>query len=95
MQITSPTDSVTSMNGVTIDAQQPLEYCDEADVVLFGSGIYTRDVAKDKSIIDRINLNTEKQLVGSQCSGALLMAELDLLNGLPVCTDLTTKPTIC
>ena len=94
VQITSPTDSVNSMNGVTIYAQQPLEYCYVADVVLFGSGIYTRDVAKDKSILDRINLNTEKQLVGSQCSGALLMAELDLLNGLPACTDLTTKPWV-
>ena len=94
VQITSPTDSVNSMNGVTINAQQPLEYCDVADVVLFGSGIYTRDVANDKSILDRINLNTEKQLVGSQCSGALLMAELDLLNGLPACTDLTTKPWV-
>ena len=94
VQITSPKDSVTSMNAVTIDAQQPLEYCDEADVVLFGSGIYTRDVAKDKSILDRINLNTEKQLVGSQCSGALLMAELNLLNGLPACTDITTKPWV-
>jgi transcriptional regulator GlxA family with amidase domain len=94
VQITSPTNSVTSMNGVTISSQQPLGYCNDADVVLFGSGIYTRDVAKDDSILDRINLNTKKQLVGSQCSGALLMAKLDLLNGLPVCTDLTTKPWV-
>ncbi|KAG1650276.1 Glycine betaine methyltransferase [Nymphon striatum] len=83
VQITSPTESVTSMNGVTIDAQQSLEYCEEANVVLFGSGIYTRDIAKDNSILDRIKLKTEKQLVGSQCSGALLMAKLGLLNGLP------------
>ncbi|GAA0406773.1 DJ-1/PfpI family protein [Cocleimonas flava] len=94
VQITSPTDSVTSMNGVTIQAQQPLEYCDDSDVVLFGSGIYTREVAKDKAILERINLNTEKQLVGSQCSGALLMAKLKLLNNLPACTDLTTKPWV-
>ena len=94
IQITSPTESVTSMNGVTINAQQPLEYCSEADVVLFGSGIYTRDIAMDKSILDRINLDTEKQLVCSQCSGALLMVELGLLNGLPACTDLTTKPWV-
>ncbi|WP_299871408.1 DJ-1/PfpI family protein [uncultured Cocleimonas sp.] len=94
VQITSPTDSVTSMNGVTIQAQQPLEYCDVSDVVLFGSGIYTREVAKDKAILERINLNTEKQLVGSQCSGALLMAKLKLLNNLPACTDLTTKPWV-
>ena len=27
------------MNGVTVEAQQPLEFANEADVVLFGSGM--------------------------------------------------------
>ena len=39
--VTSPTAQVTSMNGVTVTAQQPLEFANEADVVLFGSGIHT------------------------------------------------------
>ena len=50
IQITCPSDTVTSMNGVTIKAQQQLEYANTADVVLFGSGIYTRNIAKDKTI---------------------------------------------
>ena len=40
-EIASPSAKVTSMNGVTIQAQQPLEFANSADIVLFGSGIYT------------------------------------------------------
>ena len=94
VQITCPSDTVTSMNGLTIQAQQPLEYANEADIVLFGSGIYTRDIAKDASILKRLNLNSTKQQIGAQCSGTLLMAKLGILSDLPACTDLTTKPWV-
>ncbi|MFC4860791.1 DJ-1/PfpI family protein [Pseudomonas sp. MAHUQ-62] len=93
-EITSPSEWVTSMNGVRVQAQQPLEFANSADVVLFGSGILTRDIAKDRSILDRLQLDPQRQLIGSQCSGALLMARLGLLGGLPACTDLTTKPWV-
>lgn len=94
VQITCPSDSVTSMNGVTVEAQQPLEFANTADVILFGSGIYTRDIANDESILGRLNLDPAKQLIGAQCSGTLLLAKLALLNDLPACTDLTTKPWV-
>lgn len=94
VQITCPTEQVTSMNGVTIQAQQPLEYANTADVVLFGSGIYTRDIAKDPQILDRLELAPNRQVIGAQCSGTLLMAQLGLLEDLPACTDLTTKPWV-
>jgi transcriptional regulator GlxA family with amidase domain len=94
VQITCPSDTVTSMNGVTIKAQQQLEYANSADVVLFGSGIYTRDISKDKKITNRLKLDASNQLIGAQCSGALLLSKLGLLNGLPACTDLTTKPWV-
>ncbi len=94
VQITCPADFVTSMNGVKIEAQQPLEFANSADVVLVGSGIYTRDIAKDKGILARLNLDPSKQLVCAQCSGTLLLAALGVLNGLPACTDLTTKPWV-
>ncbi|MDA8484144.1 DJ-1/PfpI family protein [Pseudomonas resinovorans] len=93
-EITAPSDWVTSMNGVRVQAQQPLEYANSADVVLFGSGILTRDIAKDRNILDRLQLDPQRQLIGSQCSGALLMAKLGLLDNLPACTDLTTKPWV-
>lgn len=91
-QITSPTEQVTSMNGVTIKAQQALEFANRADAVLFGSGVLTRDIAKDTKILSRFSLNPEKQLIGSQCSGALILAQLGLLDSVPACTDLTTTP---
>ncbi len=93
-QITSPQPSVTSMNGVAVQAQQPLEYANSADVVLFGSGIHTRAIAEDRSILERLRLDPQRQLIGSQCSGALLMAKLGLLGELPACTDLTSKPWV-
>ena len=94
VQITCPSAKVTSMNGVTIEAQQPLEFAQTADVVLFGSGIYTRDIAQDTAIRNRLNLDPSRQTIGAQCSGTLLLATLGLLNGLPACTDLTTKPWV-
>ena len=82
------------MNGVTIEAQQPLEFANDADIVLFGSGIYTRDIAQDVALLNRLKLDSERQVIGGQCSGTLLMATLGLLGGLPACTDLTTKPWV-
>ena len=97
-QITSPTSHVTSMNGVTVQAQQALEFANEADAVIFGSGIYTRAIAEDHgrqgAALDRLQLDPLRQLIGAQCSGTLLLARLGLLADMPACTDLTTKPWV-
>ena len=82
------------MNGVRVQAQQLLEFANEADVVLFGSGMQTRAIAEDRGILERLQLDPQRQLIGSQCSGTLLMAKLGLLGELPACTDLTTKPWV-
>ena len=92
--ITSPTPEVTSMNGVTVRRQRPLEFAAEADAVLIGSGIRTRHIAADAGLLARIALDPSRQLVGAQCSGTLLLARLGLLGRLPACTDLTTKPWV-
>jgi transcriptional regulator GlxA family with amidase domain len=92
--ITSPTDTVTSMNGVTVQRQKPLEFAAEADAVLIGSGIRTREIAADAAMLSRIRIDPSRQLVGAQCSGTLLLARLGLIGDLPACTDLTTKPWV-
>ena len=92
--ITCPTPEVTSMNGVTVRRQQPLEFAAEADAVLIGSGILTRDIANDPTLLARIRLDPSRQLIGAQCSGTLLLAKLGLIGDLPACTDLTTKPWV-
>lgn len=93
-EIASPSAQVTSMNGVTITAQRPLEFALEADAVLFGSGIYTRAIAENAALMDRLALDPTRQLIGAQCSGTLLLARLGLLGDMPACTDLTTKPWV-
>ena len=91
-EITAPASHVTSMNGVTVQAQRPLEWANEADAVVFGSGIYTRAIAENSALLDRLQLDPVRQLVAGQCSGVLLMARLGLLADMPATTDLTTRP---
>jgi len=92
--IVAPTEKVTSMNGVTIERQRPLDFTAEADAVLIGSGIATRAIAADSALLSQIRLDPTRQLVGAQCSGTLLLAKLGLLGDLPACTDLITKPWV-
>lgn len=94
VSIASPTRWVESMNGVTIERNIPLEEVCAADVVIIGSGMKTREVATNDQIMSKLQLNPARQLIAAQCSGALLLAKLGLLNGVPACTDLTTKPWV-
>ncbi|GGE94814.1 DJ-1/PfpI family protein [Sphingomonas prati] len=92
--ITSPAEEVTSMNGVTVRRQRPIEFAGEADAVLIGSGIRTRDIAADRDLLARLTLDPARQLIGAQCSGTLLLARLGLIGAVPACTDLTSKPWV-
>ncbi|MFA5923739.1 MAG: DJ-1/PfpI family protein [Methylococcaceae bacterium] len=92
--LSSPTQTVTSMNGVVVHAQSTLAEACEADVVLIGSGMKTREIAADETLISQLKLDPARQLIGSQCSGALLLAKLGFLAQIPACTDLLTKPWV-
>ncbi len=92
--IAAPTPEVTSMDGVVVRAQMPLEDIAGADAVIVGSGVRTRDYAADPAFLAALPLDPERQLIGSQCSGALILARLGLLEDVPVCTDLITKPWV-
>ena len=89
-----PTDQVRSMNGVTVQAQSLLPYARSADAVLVGSGVKTREVVQDAALMAELDFDPARQLLGAQCSGALILAKLGLLDGVPACTDLTTKPWV-
>lgn len=93
-EICAPTPRITSMNGVTIDATQPLEFANAADAVLIGSGRRTQEFANDKTLMARLKLDTARQLVGSQCSGALMVHTLGLLTSRRACTDRRTAPLL-
>lgn len=92
--ITAPTAEVTSMNGVTVQRQKPLEFTTQADAIIIGSGLKTRNIAADPDLLSRIQLDPSRQLIGAQCSGTLLLAKLGLIGDVPACTDLTTKPWV-
>jgi transcriptional regulator GlxA family with amidase domain len=92
--LVAPSREITSMNGVRISAHAELEAAAEADAVLVGSGTKTRDVVADARTMGRLRLDPARQVIGSQCSGALVLAKLGLLAGTPVCTDRRTKATL-
>jgi transcriptional regulator GlxA family with amidase domain len=94
VSIACPAPRVTSMNGVVIEAQCSIEEACEADAVIVGSGVKTREVVADARQLAALKLNPAKQLIAAQCSGALVLAKLGLLNGIPACTDLITKPWV-
>jgi transcriptional regulator GlxA family with amidase domain len=93
-EIVSPTPTVTSMNGVRIERQQPLAFAREADVVVVGSGRRTREVVADPAIMAELRFDPARQLVGAQCSGALVLAKLGMLRDVPACTDTMTRPWV-
>ncbi|MDP5277399.1 DJ-1/PfpI family protein [Sphingomonas sp. DG1-23] len=92
--IASPTPEVRSMGGVVVQRQRPLDFAREADAVIIGSGIKTREIAADGDLLSRIALDPSRQLIGAQCSGTLLLAKLGLIGDLPACTDLMSKPWV-
>ena len=94
VSIASPTPRVTSMNGLTIDSHIDLQEANSADAVLIGSGMKTREVGNDASIMGQIKLDPKKQLIAAQCSGTFLMAKLGILGETPACTDTTSKPWV-
>lgn len=89
-----PEPEVTSMNGVTVRAQSLLEEARSADAVIVGSGVQTRDVVRSPALMGRLALDPSRQLIGAQCSGTLILANLGLMGSVPACTDLTTKPWV-
>ncbi|MGC4104400.1 DJ-1/PfpI family protein [Ferruginibacter sp.] len=78
-----------SSSGIDIATQGSIEECNSADLVFFASGIGTRELIKDDTYLKRFQLDPQKQLICSMCSGALIIAALGHLQGLSA----TTYPT--
>lgn len=93
--IATPSPRVRSMNGVVVERMADLDEACDADAVVVGSGIATREVVEDRAIMQALRrLDPSRQLIAGQCSGALILAKLGLLHDVPACTDLTTKPWV-
>ena len=70
-----------STAGLEVTPRAGLETCRNADAVLFGSGRGSRKCMASRSFLDSFSLDPTRQLIGSQCSGALILAALGLLEG--------------
>jgi len=92
-EIVGTGDTVTSMNGVSVSVQRPLSFAQEADAVLLGSGIHSRDHINDPDIMKQLSLDPSRQLIGAQCSGILFLYRMGLLPA-TVTTDNKTRPLI-
>ena len=66
------------MNGVVIESQLSLREASAADAVIVGSGILTREIVKNSSLMADLQLDPSRQLLGAQCSGTLVLAKLGL-----------------
>ena len=78
-----------SATGLDVRMHGAVEETHDADVVLFASGRPTRALAASPEYLARFALDPGRQMIGSMCSGALLLAALGLLDG----ADATTYPT--
>ncbi|MEO1082260.1 MAG: DJ-1/PfpI family protein [Pseudomonadota bacterium] len=94
VSIVAPSETVTSKHGTTMLTQRPLAFANEADVVLFGSGVDSFSVAQNAKLMSTFRLCSKRQLIGSQCSGAVFSHTLGISTNLPVCTDDETKPRL-
>ena len=83
-----------SATGLMTATHGAIEEANQSDVVLFVSGRGTRTMMHDKLWLSRFNLNPERQMIASVCSGALLLAALGLLNGKTATTYPTTKQSL-
>lgn len=80
-----------SATGIKVPTHGLIDEAKHSDVVLFISGQGTRTKMKDQDWLSRLQLNPEKQLIGSICSGSLLLAALGLLDGKTATTYPTSK----
>ncbi|KUM01928.1 AraC family transcriptional regulator [Chromobacterium subtsugae] len=94
VRICSPIPVVQSRSGTRLERQADLSYAGSADAVLIGSGWRTRDWAADDAIMSQLRLDPARQLIGSQCSGALVLHRLGLLADGVACTDGLTRPML-
>ncbi len=89
VRILADRSRVTSRTGLGLEVHGGLEETREADAVIITSGELTRTLSKDVAFLDRLHLDPSRQLIGSMCSGALILGAKGLLTGLTA----TTYPT--
>ena len=83
-----------SVTGMTTNTHGRLEEARDADAVLIVSGPGTRDRILDEAWLANLKLDPSRQLIGSICSGSLILAKLGLLEGKTATTYPTSRPLL-
>ena len=89
VKIVGSAETHISQTRIPVATQESIDFANNADAVLFVSGPGTRDCIKNEEWLSQFRLDPEKQLIGSICSGSLILAKLGLLDG----KTATTYPT--
>src|SRR5688500_15117898 len=91
VRIVGERDNHVSVTGMTTKTHGTLDEANHADAVLIVSGPGTRDRIVDEGWLSRLQLDPSKQMIGSICSGSLILAKLGLLDGKTATTYPTSK----
>ena len=94
VKILGENEAHLSATNIEVKTSGGIEEANDADAVLFVSGQGTRDRIADENWLAKFNLNAEKQLIGSICSGSLILAKLGLLDGKTATTYPTSKAVL-
>jgi len=77
------------MSGLRIPMNDSINETKSADAILFASGVGVQKIIRNPQYLKNLQLNADEQLIGSMCSGALILGALGLLKG----KKATTYPT--
>ncbi len=91
VNIVGDSDAHVSKTGIRTATQGKLEDAADADAVLFVSGPGVRSRIEDAEWLNELRLDPSRQLIGSICTGALILAKLGLLEGKTATTYPTSK----
>lgn len=79
-----------SMSGLRIPMTGSISDIPSADAVIFASGKDVQNLYKNQQYLNNIHVDPQKQLIGSMCSGSLLLGAKKLLTG----KKATTYPSV-
>jgi transcriptional regulator GlxA family with amidase domain len=94
VKILGEKEAHVSATGISITTHGFIEEANDSDAVLFVSGLGTRDRIVNENWLAKFKLDPQRQLIGSICSGSLILAKLGLLEGKTATTYPTSKPLL-
>jgi putative intracellular protease/amidase len=94
VKILGENESHLSATNIEVKTHGRIEEANDADAVLFVSGQGTRERIADENWLAKFRLDSEKQFIGSICSGSLILAKLGLLEGVTATTYPTSKSVL-